>query len=127
MRWLVLCSGLAIAAGCKQEDADRLARVSQTVTARVQQAAADADSPLFKEWHAVRQGWDEVTLAGRVVARLRWDKQLADVSIQVSVKGGEVELKGTIQNAGQRQRAVELAGSTTGVEKVHDSLEEPKE
>jgi hypothetical protein len=122
--WLLL-GGAILAVGCKQEDADRLARVGQKVTTKLQTMTLDADNKVLQEWHAVCHGWDETTLAGRVAVRLRWDKKLADTPIQVSAKGNEVELKGTLREESQRQRAVELASSTAGVEKVHDALEGP--
>ena len=55
--------------------------------------------------------------------RLAWDKNLADARIQVRADGGAVELKGAVREAGQSKRAVELAESTAGVDKVTDSLE----
>jgi hypothetical protein len=122
--WLLL-GGAVLAVGCKQEDADRLARVGQKVTTKLQTVTLDTDHTVLKEWQAVCHGWDETTLAGRVAARLRWDKKLADTPIQVSAKGNEVELKGTLREESQRQRAVELATLTAGVEKVHDALEAP--
>ena len=62
-------------------------------------------------------------MAGRVSARLRWDKSLVDAKIEVSEAGTTVELKGTVGEPAQKQRALELAESTAGVEKVTDSLE----
>src|SRR5262249_29944452 len=77
-RLLVLA---AVASGCNPEDAERMARVGRKVTARAEALTADQDGGLNKGLQAVRNGWQETTLAGRVAARLRWDKQLTDCQI----------------------------------------------
>jgi len=109
--------------GCNQEDAERMARVGRKLTARGEAMIADHDGGLNKGWQAIRNSWQETTLAGRVAARLRWDKKLADCQLQASVMGNVVELKGTVHDPEQRRRAVDLAESTTGVDKVLDALE----
>lgn len=104
-------------AGCNQQDADGLARIGKKVVARVGAAAG----PLRDKFDSGVRG-----LAGvkeRVQARLRWDKQLAETAIEVSVSVGAVELKGAVASEEQRRRAVELAETTQGVEQVTDSLQ----
>jgi hypothetical protein len=113
----------ALAGGCNQEDAERMARVGRKLTARAEGLAGDQAGEFGKGWQAVRNGWQETTLAGRVTARLRWDKKLADAQIQAFTTGNVVELKGTVRDPEQRRRAVDLAESTTGVEKVTDATE----
>jgi osmotically-inducible protein OsmY len=113
----------ALAGGCNQEDAERMARVGRKLTTRAEALTGDQDGGLKKGWQAVRDGWQETTLAGRVAARLRWDKRLADSHIHASGAGNVVQLKGTVRDLEQRRRALELAESTTGVEKVADALE----
>ena len=55
--------------------------------------------------------------------RLRSDKALQATKIEVTLRaGGEVELKGSLASDEQKRRALELADSTQGVEKVTDSL-----
>ena len=65
----------------------------------------------------------EGAIDARVTARLRWDKSLADTSIQVQVVGNVVELHGKVRSEDQKRRAYELAQTTQGVEKVLDQLE----
>lgn len=113
----------AFAAGCNPDDTERMSRVARKLTARAEALTTDQDSGLNKGWQAVRNGWQETTLAGRVAARLRWDKTLADCQIQTAAVGNAVELKGTVREPEQRQRAVELAESTLGVDKVTDALQ----
>jgi osmotically-inducible protein OsmY len=121
--WGPLLVFAALAGGCNQEDAERLARVGRKLTTRAEALTTNQDGGLKKGWQAVRSGWEETTLAGRVAARLRWDKKLADSQIQASATGNIVELKGAVRDLDQRRRAIDLAESTSGVEKVTDALE----
>jgi hypothetical protein len=121
--WGPLLALAAVAGGCNQEDADRMARVGRKLTTRAEALTGDQDGGLKKGWQAVRNGWQETTLAGRVAARLRWDKKLVNSQIQTSAAGNVVQLKGAVHDLEQRRRALDLAESTTGVEKVMDALE----
>ncbi len=116
--WLLL--GLsALAAGCSRQDTERLARVGKRVADRFEALTADCRAGFGGSWNGGAPG-----LSGRVAARLRWDKGLAGLSLQVhATGGGAVQLKGTVHDLTQRQRAVELAESTAGVEKVTDQLQ----
>src|SRR5262249_26316806 len=108
--------------GCSNEDADHLVRVGKVTAAKVE-ALTGGNDKLLGGWQAVRGDLNEVGLDARVALRLRWDKSLADVRIDVQVKDGQVELKGTVHDLTQRRRAVDLAESTAGAEKVNDLLE----
>src|SRR5262249_56493355 len=122
-RWLA-CLGL-LAAGCDGQDADRLARIGRMVADKLQ-AQAGADSGRGPDGlQSIRGGLGEFALDAKVSARLRWDQQLEGAAIQVgAVGGGAVKLSGTVPDFQSRQRAVQLAGSTTGVGKVIDDLTE---
>jgi len=122
----LLLAGVAFTtAGCDNEDASRMARVGRKVLAKAELVTQGADEKLARGWQAVRGGAEETPLAARVTARLRWDKGLAETEIQVNVEGSEVELKGIVRDEAQKRRAVELAETTAGVEKVTDALELP--
>src|SRR5262249_32288015 len=117
--------GLVLAAGeigCGSDDPDHLARIAKCVAAKGQGFTGDADKTLTG-WQALQANMEDLTLDARVSARLRWDKDLAGAQIQVQVKEGALELKGTVHDLPQRRRAVELAQSTVGTEKVVDQLE----
>src|SRR5262245_962339 len=106
-RWALV--GLALAAGaigCSQEDPDHLARVAKCVAAKGEGLTGDADKTLTG-LQALQVNLDELTLDARVSARLRWDKDLAGSQIQVQVRDGAVELKGTVRDLPQRRRAVQ--------------------
>jgi osmotically-inducible protein OsmY len=112
-----------LAGGCNREDTERMARLGRKVADRAEAVTTDQLVDLNRGWQAVQQSWQEGTLAGRVSARLRWDKKLADAQIQTLTTGNLVELKGTVRDETQRRRAVDLAESTSGVEKVTANLD----
>ena len=112
----------ACLAGCTGEDTDRLARVGHKLIEKAEAATGNADGKISSGLLAVRGGLDQPGLAGRVAARLRWERILAAAKIDVTESGGTVELTGTVPEQAQKQRALELAESTAGVEKVTDSL-----
>jgi hypothetical protein len=121
-RWKRLfLTGLVLATGCNREDADRLARASRRGLANVEAVLSTAASglPGWKGAPGLRNGG----LVSRVAARLQWDKGLTDVPIEVQAQGGVVELRGKVHDLNQRRRAIELAETTAGVEKVNDQLQ----
>jgi osmotically-inducible protein OsmY len=122
--WL-LCSLLVLACGCSSEDAAHLARLGKQTAAKVGALAGGPDGRLAVSWHAVQGQGEGPALETRVAARLRWDKTLAALPIEIHAVGGTVELRGTLPDLVQRRRAVELAESTIGVERVVDGLEVP--
>ena len=111
---LLLLSG----AGCNRQDIDGLGRIGRRVLERTQAAT----SPLREKFDHTLQGIGTLGLRQRVQHRLQWDKALADTTIDVAVTDKEVELRGTIRRDEQRRRAIELAESTVGVERVTDHL-----
>lgn len=122
-RWLVAFFAV-VAVGCSDQDTERLARVGQKVAGKVHGMAGGADTKLAIGLQAMRANWSDASLENRVSARLRWEKLLDGASIQVHAAGNTVELKGIVSDLGQRRRAIDLAQSTTGVEKVVDVLGE---
>jgi osmotically-inducible protein OsmY len=122
-QWVL--SGLVLTVGgvgCSTDDTDHLARVAKCLAAKGEGLTGEADRTLTG-WQALQANMDEMALDARVSARLRWDKDMTGAQIQVQVKEGAVELKGTVRDLPQRRRAVELAQSTVGTEKVVDQLE----
>ncbi len=115
---------LLVCCGCGKGDKEKLARVGQVAAARAE-GLAGKDSKIARRWNALRADLDEMALDARISARLRWDQALKDSQITVSAKGGQVELKGSIKDLNQKQRAVDLARSTTGVENVVDAMTLP--
>lgn len=57
----------------------------------------------------------------RILDRLHTDKLVSEFTFEVNVKDKEVELKGVVKNAQQRQRALDLA-EIVGIDKVTDAI-----
>src|SRR5579884_3753795 len=106
MSWVAL-GLLVLTVGCQGEDADRLAKVGRTLRGKVQ-GAGDGNK-LATQLQAVRADLDALSLGARIAARIRWDKSLQGAKIEVRANGNEIELHGTVPDAAQRQRALELA------------------
>jgi hyperosmotically inducible protein len=126
-RTQLLCvAGLALlAAGCESQDADRLAKIGRKVADRLQaQTGSDPGRPQ-DSLQSIRGGIGEFALDAKVAARLRWDKDLEGTRIQVAaLGGGVVRLTGTVPSFEARQRAIQLARTTSGVKDVADDLSE---
>jgi osmotically-inducible protein OsmY len=106
--WLAL-----LAAGCKANDADLLARVCERAGQKLAPGSAGRLGGPF----------GQASLATRVHSRLRWDRSLAGAQLHVrATAGGAVTLRGTVADAAGRQRAMDLARTTVGVEEVVDEL-----
>jgi osmotically-inducible protein OsmY len=117
----VLCLALTCC-GCSQ-DTDRLARLFHKTSAKFDGVTAGLRDKLHNGWGAVRSSVSETSLDSRVALRLRWDSDMAGADVQVRLTGsGVVELTGVVADLTQRRRAVELAGTTAGVESVLDRL-----
>src|ERR1700730_3701359 len=101
--------------GCDNEEVERVNRVGQKVSEKCQSVLTGSENSLSSSLEAMRTSWNEAALDTRVSLRLRWEKSLSDSAIKVSVTEGVVELKGTLANESQRQTAVNLAQSTSGV------------
>ena len=106
---------IPLAAGCDSQDGDRLARVGRVVTNKVQ-ALAPSRTP-FADSIALNQNPED-----HVRSRIRSDRYLLAQSIDVSADGGTVHLKGSVDQEVLKRRAVEIAESTVGVDKVIDEL-----
>jgi osmotically-inducible protein OsmY len=114
--WLIFL-GAGVLGGCSRQDTECLSGIGRKIADRASAATAH-----------YRQHLDALNfsrgdnLVERVRLRLRWEKVLAGVQFEVLANGTEIELKGNFKNAEQRARAVELAESTAGVERVLVSL-----
>ncbi len=115
-----VCSlAVTLAAGCNQQDADCLSRIGRKVAAHARSGAGEVGGKVNLGWART-----EPTLQEKIQDRLRFDSTLTEIAFEVSVKDKEVELNGTVNTPSQRQRAVELAESVAGVDRVVDSLKQ---
>jgi osmotically-inducible protein OsmY len=104
-----------VCVGCNRQDAERLSSIGRKVAAHAKASASDL-GPKFDV--GLKK---EPTLQERIQERLRCDKMLAEFTLEVTVKDKEVELKGNVKTAQQRQRALDLA-EIVGIDKVTDSI-----
>jgi osmotically-inducible protein OsmY len=120
---LVIVLGLTLTTcGCNR-DADRLARICHKTTAKFDGVTENMRGKVQSGFGAMRGSLSESSLDSRVALRLRWDKDMAGAEVRVRTTGpGAVELQGVVADLSQRTRAVGLAHTTIGVEKVLDAL-----
>lgn len=110
-------------AAARTSDAEVLTRVGRTTAAKVMAAMPEREQvagPLAKVQFGTLTGVDE-----RVRVRLRTDAALDGARITVSADAGVVKLGGKADTAAQRERAVQLAQTTTGVTKVDQEIAVP--
>ena len=110
----LLLSSLSL--GCNRSDGDRLARVGVKVADKVQ-ALAPERTP-FAGALASQQPAVDI----RVKERFRLDRYLAVLTIEVTADGGAVRLRGRVDDPVLKQRALEIAESTVGVDTVVDEI-----
>ncbi|MSQ95553.1 MAG: BON domain-containing protein [Gemmataceae bacterium] len=116
---IAVLSLTALSCGCNRQDNECLSRIGRKVTTHAKNSIGDAGGKL----DFARAGKRELTLQEKIQDRLRFENTLTDITFEVSVKDKEVELKGTVKTALQRQRAVELAETLAGVDKVTDAIQ----
>lgn len=120
------CGAMLFIVGCDSQDSERLSAAARAAVAKVEGLTGGPQGKFLSTWQSLQGGMNDDSLGMRVSSRLHWDKNLAETVIEVHSNGTEVELKGTVRDLAQRRRAVELAESTTGTEKVIDLLEVPE-
>jgi osmotically-inducible protein OsmY len=103
--------------GCNRGDSDKLVRVGRKVTEKVQ-ALIPSRTPLGDALPAGKHHGVE----DRVRERFKLDRYLTSASIDVIAEAGRVRLRGQVDNEVLKRRAVEIAESTVGVEKVVDEI-----
>jgi hypothetical protein len=114
---LVMMGSVVAATGCERQDAERLTRVGWKVADKLQGLVPDK-TPWGASWSPVPDG----SLEARVRARFEADKYLAPLNIEVIATDHGVRLRGRVADEVLKRRAVELAESTVGVEKVADEF-----
>lgn len=111
---LIACLTLC---GCKARDGDILLKAAARLADKFEAAGSGELTARF------RAAAGESSVGGRVESRLRWDRYLKGSEIEVALTGvGEVALRGEVADAALKARAVELARTTVGVERVVDEL-----
>jgi hypothetical protein len=137
----------ALVSGCGGDDTERLGRIGRKTLARCDTVTAGLRNRMTAGIDAVRSSLPAAAASGsapvtpaaqpftpaaavattpidaRVLWRIRWDKALAGADIQVETpSGGVVQIHGVVNDLPRQRRAVELAETTEGVDKVVSEL-----
>jgi osmotically-inducible protein OsmY len=118
-----LLYALLILAGCSDQDAERIGKVSNKALQKAKALTSEAGEQLGVRLPNLDVKLETLEVTARVQARVNWDQGLEDASIRVEADATGIRLTGLVTSEAQRRRAVELAESTAGVEKVTDSLD----
>src|SRR5438445_12182976 len=94
--WLLFVSGTLLT-GCTGEDTERRPRVGHKVMERAGAVTGSSEAGLMRNLQAVRGEFGEQGAAGKVSARLRWHKNMADSRSEVKAAGGAIDLKGRVR------------------------------
>jgi hypothetical protein len=108
---------VTVGSGCDPSDADRLARVGRKAADKV--AALVPDRTPFGTPLSLSTAGE---LENRVKERFRSDVFLAPIQFELSVEGVNVRIKGMVDDEILKRRAMEIAQTTVGVEKVVDEI-----
>jgi BON domain len=147
LQWSGRFFALAIATtlcGCGGDDTDRLARIGRKTLARCDAVTAGLRERVSASVDSVRTALPAAPatpspapvtpftppaavattpIDARVLWRIRWDKSLAGADIQVETPtGGVVHLRGVVNDLTRQRRALDLAETTEGVDKVVNEL-----
>jgi hyperosmotically inducible protein len=71
----------------------------------------------------VKEAITETSLTAKIKAKMALDDLVKARAIDVTTSGSTVTLRGSVQSAAERDRAVSLARETEGVTKVNDELQ----
>lgn len=108
--------------GCV-EDFEHLKAIGAKLAHRTPQADKVGKLPWSDAARQLHSSLTKDPLSHRVSYRLKFDKDLADQSVQAEIKGpGQIELTGYVDSANQRERAMEVASRTIGVVEVVNNL-----
>jgi osmotically-inducible protein OsmY len=121
MRWAVVAVLCISGIGCQARDGELLAQAGHKAAQKLGLTRGPSTNTLTG---TLRGSLGETSVSARVENRLRWDRFLANQTLEVVQTGpATVTLKGTLPEEGMRARANEIARATLGVERVVDELE----
>ncbi len=112
-----------LSSGCKARDGDILAQVCRKTGHKVE--AVMGTSPVNL---AGNLSLGEASIAVRVYNRIHWDRYLSGLQVRIQTTApGTVTLLGHVPDLSLKQRILDLAKSTVGVQQVEDKLTLPAE
>ena len=114
---------LLLTCGCKLRDRDILVEVCRKTGEKVESAIGTTPAHLSG---TLPMG--DASIAARVHNRIHWDRYLNSLNVKVhTLAPGKLALHGQIPDLSLKQRILDLAKSTVGVEQVEDRLQLPEE
>lgn len=113
--------------GCNKQDKEIFSSVGRKIAGKLEDTTAPARKKVEVGWRAMRGGILEGSLEDAILFRFKTDKELHQENIEVIHKGdGVVLLKGELSDLGMKGRAIALANTTKGVDRLEDELSEKK-
>ncbi|HEY6929717.1 MAG TPA: BON domain-containing protein [Thermoanaerobaculia bacterium] len=85
-------------------------------------AASGSTNPVSEAAGKVAEKVDDVAITSAVKAKLIGDSDVAARKIDVDTKDGVVTLKGTVSSEQEKDKALQIARNTKGVQRVEDQL-----
>jgi osmotically-inducible protein OsmY len=131
---VALIATSVVLAGCTDQDASRISKVSGKALKRAERLTGEAGEQLGinvpkvekqveQKLDVVKPDTDGQDVSQRVQTRLKWDDLLEGLTIRVRAEKGVITLSGKVRNEMQRRRALVLTESTKGVDRVVDAME----
>lgn len=88
--------------------------------------AAELGERTAKAVNHVARGIDDGAITAKITSKMALDDGVRARNIRVHTQAGVVTLTGTVMSQAERQKAVQLARDTDGVQSVTDRLEVPR-
>jgi len=85
-------------------------------------AASGSTNPVSEAAGQVAEKVDDVAITSAVKAKLIGDSEVSARKINVDTKDGVVTLKGTVSSEQEKDKALQIARNTKGVQRVEDQL-----
>jgi hyperosmotically inducible periplasmic protein len=85
-------------------------------------SASGSTNPVSQAAGQVAEKVDDVAITSAVKAKLIGDSQVSAGKIDVDTKDGVVTLKGTVSSEQEKDKALQIARNTKGVQRVEDQL-----
>lgn len=98
--------------------------IGERIGAEIDEGLSQLGSEVREGWQSLRQGVNNMGIQARVYSRLRWDKNLAGAELDVDVpEDGVIALRGRVKDAAAKEKAIQLAQDTVGVDRVLEGIE----
>ena len=112
---VALAAGTLLMVGCDQ-------RPASSTTAKMDRAADKVENKVSNAADKTATVTEDAAITAKVKAAILAEPGLKTLQINVDTNGATVTLSGTVDNADLRERAKQIASSTSGVKGVVDQL-----